>query len=72
MVGFVTPKGWHYRIYDDFIWLKTPGWLLARHVTLYYNGLKTNEFFGKRLRSMSKLIQRFSGRLRPIRASRFE
>ena len=45
MVGFVTPKGWHYRIYGDFIWLKTPGWLLARHVTLYDNGLKANEVF---------------------------
>ena len=47
MVGFITPKGWHYRIYDDFVWIKNPGWLQARHVTLYYNGRKANEVFWK-------------------------
>ena len=29
------------------MWLKIPGWLLARRVTLYYNGLKANEVFWK-------------------------
>jgi hypothetical protein len=42
-MGFATPRGWHERVYDDFVWLATPGWLQARKVTLYYNGVKANE-----------------------------
>lgn len=45
LAGFATPKGWHVRIYDDFIRLKNPEWLQARKVTLYYNGVKANEVF---------------------------
>ena len=45
LAGFATPKGWHVRTYDDFIRLKSPDWLQARHVTLYYNGVKANEVF---------------------------
>jgi hypothetical protein len=45
MVGFRTPKGWHVRTYQDFITLKNPRWLQARHVTLYYDGRKANEVF---------------------------
>lgn len=40
---FATPRGWHMRIYDDFVELASPRWLQARRVTLYYNGLKQNE-----------------------------
>ena len=43
MVGFATPKGWHVRHYDDFS--RRFGWTQARHVTLYYNGVKQNEVF---------------------------
>ncbi len=41
-MGFMTPRGWHERHYDDFIRLKDPDWLQARNVTLYYNGQKSN------------------------------
>lgn len=44
-MGFMTPKGWHVRTYDDFVRLTRPRWLQARHVTLYYNGVKSNEVF---------------------------
>jgi hypothetical protein len=44
-MGFVTPKGWHVRTYDDFIRLRRPNWLQARKVTLYYNGVKANEVY---------------------------
>jgi len=33
------------RTYDDFITLTNTRWLQARHVTLYYNGVKANEVF---------------------------
>lgn len=45
MMAFMTPKGWHMRTYDDFVTLRNPRWLQARHVTLYYNGVKQNEVF---------------------------
>ncbi|MFZ4689911.1 MAG: hypothetical protein ACOYLS_11785 [Polymorphobacter sp.] len=45
LAGFATPRGWHVRIYDDFVRLKQPDWLQARKVTLYYNGVKANEVF---------------------------
>ena len=41
-MSFATPRGWHERIYDDFVRLKPSGWLQARSVTLYYNGIKQN------------------------------
>jgi hypothetical protein len=41
-MGFTTPRGWHLRVYDDFVRLKNPDWLQARKVTLYYNGVKQN------------------------------
>ena len=44
-MGFATSRGWHVRTYDDFITLTNPRWLQARHVTLYYNGVKANEVF---------------------------
>lgn len=42
-MGFATPRGWHERLYDDFIRSDSPRWLQARHVTLRYNGVKANE-----------------------------
>ncbi|MEP3226182.1 MAG: hypothetical protein ABJO01_09410 [Parasphingorhabdus sp.] len=44
-MGFRTPKGWHLRVYDDFVRLQKPRWLQSRHVTLYYDGKKSNEVF---------------------------
>ena len=44
-MGFMTPKGWHVRTYDDFVALKNPRWLQARKVTLYYNGVKANTVY---------------------------
>ncbi len=44
-MGFMTPKGWHLRTYDDFYHPRKAGWLQSRHVTLYYNGVKQNEVF---------------------------
>lgn len=42
-MGFATPRGWHLRVYDDFVRLTNPDWLQARKVTLYYNGVKQND-----------------------------
>jgi uncharacterized protein (DUF1330 family) len=42
---FMTPRGWHKRVYEDFVELKNPRWLQARKVTLYYNGVKQNEVY---------------------------
>ncbi|WP_417614272.1 hypothetical protein [Parasphingorhabdus sp.] len=44
-LGFSTPRGWHRRTYRDFVKLKNPRWLQARHVTLYYDDRKSNEVF---------------------------
>lgn len=44
-MGFMTPRGWHMRTYDDFFTLRNPRWLQARKVTLFYNGVKANEVY---------------------------
>ncbi|MEO0439326.1 MAG: hypothetical protein AAF067_00470 [Pseudomonadota bacterium] len=44
-MGFRTPRGWHLRTYEDFVTLANPRWVQARHVTLYYDGRKSNEVF---------------------------
>ena len=44
-MGFRTPRGWHLRVYDDFVRLENPRWLQARHVTLHYDGRKSSEVF---------------------------
>jgi len=49
-MGFTSPRGWHERVYDDFEKIETPRWLQARHVTLYYNGVKANEVFWTKTR----------------------
>lgn len=43
-MGFMTPRGFHERHYDDFIRLDS-GWVQAREVTLFYNGVKANTVF---------------------------
>jgi hypothetical protein len=43
--GFMTPKGWHERIYDRFFVNKKPRWLQAGHIRLFYNGVKANEIY---------------------------
>jgi len=43
-MGFVTPRGFHERHYDDFLRLPS-GWVQAREVTLFYNGVKANTVF---------------------------
>jgi hypothetical protein len=43
--GFMTPKGWHERIYDRFFVNQKPRWLQAGHIRLFYNGVKANEIF---------------------------
>ena len=45
LAGFATPKGWHVRIYDDFVRLTDLDWLQARRVLLHYNGVRANEVF---------------------------
>ena len=44
-MGFMTPKGWHERVYDGFWKHKNPTWLQAGNVTLFYNGVKSNTVF---------------------------
>ncbi|QYU68988.1 hypothetical protein J4558_02260 [Leptolyngbya sp. 15MV] len=44
-MGFRTPRGWHERTYGDFIRLPDSGWVQARTVTLYYDGIKANSVF---------------------------
>lgn len=44
-MGFASPRGWHVRTYDDFYRPSGLRWLQARTVTLYYNGVKSNEVF---------------------------
>lgn len=41
-LAFATPRGFHERIYDDFVAQTDPDWVQARTVTLYYDGVKQN------------------------------
>ena len=43
-MAFDAPRGFHERVYDDFIRLSPAdgGWVQAREVTLFYNGVKAN------------------------------
>jgi hypothetical protein len=49
-MGFSTPRGWHERVYDDFVTLESPRWVQAREVTLFYNGVRANTVFWKTAR----------------------
>ncbi|WP_394729243.1 hypothetical protein [Altererythrobacter sp. GH1-8] len=44
-MGFRTPRGWHERTYSDFIKLPESGWVQARSVKLYYDGVLSNTVF---------------------------
>lgn len=41
-MGFMSPRGWHQRVYDGFYRLPGSAWLQAGEVTLFYNGVKAN------------------------------
>ena len=40
-LAFTTPRGFHERLYDDFVRLEN-GWVQARRVTLLYDGVMSN------------------------------
>ncbi len=42
-MAFRSPRGWHERIYDDFVRLADKNWVQARRVTLFYDGVMANE-----------------------------
>ncbi len=44
-MAFASPRGFHERYYDDFIRLPGSGWVQAREVTLFYDGVKNNTVF---------------------------
>ncbi len=47
-MAFDSPRGFHERHYDDFTTLETgpgAGWVQARVVTLYYDGVKSNTVY---------------------------
>ena len=44
-MGFTSPRGWHERHYDDFVKLPETGWVQAREVTLFYDGVKNNTVY---------------------------
>ena len=44
-MGFASPRGWHERVYDDFVFFWNPRWLQARSVTLFYNGVRQNTVY---------------------------
>lgn len=47
-MGFATTRGWHERIYDDFVFFQQPRWLQARTVTLFYNGVRQNTVYWRK------------------------
>ncbi len=50
MVGFDTPRGWHHRIYSDFVSQESPAWRQPRLVRLFYDGVKQNEIHWQHFR----------------------
>ena len=44
-MAFDSPRGFHERIYSDFIRLPESGWVQARDVTLLYDGVMSNRVF---------------------------
>jgi hypothetical protein len=48
-MAFRSPRGWHERFYDDFVRLEN-GWVQAREVTLFYDGVKNNTVFWRETR----------------------
>lgn len=48
-MGFATPRGWHERVYDDFMRYRNPRWVQARSVTLFYNGVRQNTVYWRKV-----------------------
>ena len=48
-MAFRSPRGLHERHYDDFVRLEN-GWVQAREVTLFYDGIKNNTVFWREVR----------------------
>ena len=48
-MAFRSPRGLHERYYDDFVRLEG-GWVQAREVTLFYDGVKNNTVFWREIR----------------------
>ena len=44
-MAFNSPRGLHERIYDDFVKYPDSGWVQAREVTLYYDGVRNNTVY---------------------------
>lgn len=49
-MAFDSPRGFHERLYDDFVTLPDSGWVQAREVTLLYDGIKANTVFWRETR----------------------
>ncbi len=53
-MAFDSPRGFHERLYDDFMRLPASdgqgGWVQAREVTLLYDGIKSNTVFWREVR----------------------
>ena len=47
-LAFDSPRGFHERHYDDFVRLEN-GWVQAREVTLFYDGVKANTVFWREI-----------------------
>ena len=48
-MAFDAPRGWHERLYSDFVRLEN-GWVQARQVTLLYDGIIANSVFWRETR----------------------
>ena len=54
-MGFRTPRGWHERTYSDFIRLPDSGWVQARTVSLFYDGVKANTVYWRQVEVEAKI-----------------
>lgn len=48
-MAFTSPRGFHERLYGDFVRLPS-GWVQARRVTLLYDGIVANSVFWREIR----------------------
>ena len=48
-MAFAAPRGWHERLYSDFVVLPS-GWAQAREVTLLYDGVVSNTVYWREVR----------------------
>lgn len=59
-MAFDTPRGFHERLYGDFVRLES-GWVQARRVTLVYDGIIANTVFWRETRVGAPLDQALFG-----------